>query len=546
MCAVPVAAQDLDEEIKYSARDSIRYDLQQQIVFLFGAARVVYGDIELTADRIEYRFKAEEARAFGAPDSTGAVAGKPVFIESDHRIEADSIRYNFRSKKGLIKEVRTSEQESYVQARVSKRHANGEVHSKGGTFTTCDRPHPHYYFRASRMMVIPDDKIVSGAAVMKIGPVPTPLVLPFGFFPNKKNGSAGILFPAYGDGGPLGYFLQNGGYYMPLGERADMQLTGDIYTRGSWALKALARYKVRYRYGGSLNLSFNNRRNSIPELPDFQRTRDFFLTWTHAVDSRASLTDRFNASVNVGTSTNFQNNFNSSTLNFLSNTFNSNIGWNHLWPSKPYSLAVNLRHSQNSSTRNFDFTLPLAHLQPEPHRPLPTQSGAREVVRADRHHLHHQLRQCAEHHRGPALVRQCRCALAPHAQRGEARHHPQHLVQEQVLYPEPRARGHRAVVLPFPSSDVRQWRRSGRAGHHPHLPPQWGLARGIAAHQQALRHVPVPRGTLEGHSPCDHAHRQPGLSARLRSTAGRLFAERFHREHLQPLRWFHLWRIACG
>ena len=358
MCAVPVAAQELDEEIRYNARDSIRYDLQQQIVFLFGGARVVYGDIELTADRIEYRFRQEEARAFGAPDSTGAVAGKPVFIESDHRIEADSIRYNFRSKKGLIKEVRTSEQESYVQARVSKRHANGEVHSKGGTFTTCDRPHPHYYFRASRMMVIPDDKIVSGAAVMKIGPVPTPLVLPFGFFPNKKNGSAGILFPAYGDGGPLGYFLQNGGYYMPLGERADMQLTGDIYTRGSWALKALARYKVRYRFGGSLNLSFNNRRNSIPELPDFQRTRDFFVTWTHAVDSRASLTDRFNASVNVGTSTNFQNNFNSSTLNYLSNTFNSNIGWNHLWPGKPYSLAVNLRHSQNSATKNYDFTLP--------------------------------------------------------------------------------------------------------------------------------------------------------------------------------------------
>ncbi len=350
--------QALDAPVRYSARDSIRYDLHQQIVYLFGGARVEYQGVALTADRIEYRFGQEEARAHGAPDSSGAVAGKPVFDQGGHRIEADSIRYNFRTQKGLIKEVRTSEQETFVQARVSKRHGNGEVHSKGGLLTTCDRPRPHYHFRASRMMVIPDDKIVTGPAVMKVGPVPTPIAIPFGFFPNKRGGTSGVLMPTYGESATLGFFLLNGGYYRLLGEHADLSVTGDIYSRGSWALRASTRYRTRYRYSGALQVDHSTQRTGSPEYPDFSRQRNFFVKWNHTVDPRASLSDRFTASVHLGTSNNFRNNFNSSTLDYLSNTFQSNIGWTHLWPGKPFTLAVNLRHAQNTGTRSFNLTVP--------------------------------------------------------------------------------------------------------------------------------------------------------------------------------------------
>lgn len=350
--------QALDAPVSYSARDSIRYDLQQQIVYLFGAAQVQYKGVALTADRIEYHFKNEEARAHGVPDSTGTVVGKPAFDQEGHRIEADSIRYNFRTQKGLIKEVRTSEQETYVQARVSKRHGDGEVHSKGGLLTTCDRPRPHYHFRASRMMVIPDDKIVTGAAVMKVGPVPTPIAIPFGFFPNKRGGTSGVLMPTYGESPTLGFFLLNGGYYRLLGEHADLSVTGDIYSRGSWALRASTRYRTRYRYSGALQLDHSTQRNSIPDFPDFSRQRNFFVKWNHTIDTRASLSDRFTASVHLGTSNNFRNNFNSSTIDYLSNTFQSNIGWTHLWPGRPFTLAVNLRHAQNTGNRSFNLTVP--------------------------------------------------------------------------------------------------------------------------------------------------------------------------------------------
>lgn len=336
----------------------MRYDLASQTVYLFGASTVKYGDVELTADRIIFSFKNEEAQAFGAPDSNGVISGKPQFVQDGHTISADSIRYNFTSKQGLIRQVRTQEQETWVSAKLSKRLANGEVHSKGGMITTCDRPKPHYHFQVSRMIVVPDDKIVAGPALMKFGKVPAPLALPFGMFPNAKGGSSGVLIPLWGNDQTRGYYLLNGGWYMPLSDHADLQLTGDIYSRGSWSLRAGSNYRSRYRYNGNVDLSYSTLLNSDPEFPDFSRQRTFFIRWAHQVDPKASLTDRFSASVNVGSSQNFTNNFNSSTQNYLSNTFQSNITWSHSWPGKPYSLTTNLRHSQNTLTRTFDFTLP--------------------------------------------------------------------------------------------------------------------------------------------------------------------------------------------
>jgi hypothetical protein len=359
MCVLSeAAAQKLDNPVKYSARDSMRYDLPGQTVYLFGAATVKYGDVELSADRIVLDMKNEEAQAHGAPDSTGAVVGKPAFVQDGHSIEADSIRYNFKTKQGMIREVRTQEQEIWVHAGLSKRQADGEVHSRFGMLTTCDRPQPHYHFRVGKMMVIPDNKIITGPAIMKVGKIPTPLALPFGMFPNKKGGSSGVLIPTWGSNQQLGYFLLNGGYYFPINDHVDLQLTGDIYSRGSWALRGVSRYRSRYRYTGNVDLSHSTLLNGDPEFPDFSKQQNFFFRWNHNVDPRASLTDRFNASVNIGTSQNFTNNFNSSTNDYLSNTFQSNISWTHIWPGKPYNLTANVRHSQNTLNGTFDITIP--------------------------------------------------------------------------------------------------------------------------------------------------------------------------------------------
>lgn len=348
----------LESEVRYSATDSIRFDVAGQRVFLFGEAKVYYENIELAADNIIYGFGNQTVMAYGSQDSLDHTFGKPLFSEGDHDIMADTIRYNFETKIGLIKEVRTNEDESYIQAKVSKRHADGEIHNKGGIFTTCDHPNPHYHFKMSKMIVRPGDKIIAGPAYMKVWKIPLPLGIPFGLFPINDRGTAGILLPTYGESATLGFYLLNGGFYTPLGEKADLQVTGDYYTRGSWGARVLSRYKTRYRYSGSLDLKTNTTLNGDPDFPNFSRTRSFFVRWSHLMDPKAKPNSRFSANVNLGTSNSFTNNFNSSNQDYLSNTFQSNISYSKSWSGKPYSLSVNLRHSQNTLNETFDITLP--------------------------------------------------------------------------------------------------------------------------------------------------------------------------------------------
>lgn len=358
LVAGPAAAQGLDGPVKASARDSSAYDAATQTAYLYGAATVTYGDISLTAERIRYDFKNGEAEAFGAPDSSGTVVGHPEFRQADHVVQADTIRYNFRSTKAFIREVRTREDQLYALSHLSKLQPNAEIHSKGGLLTTCDRPKPHYHFAVSRMMVIPDDKIVVGPAVMKFGKVPTPLAVPFAYYPTKKRGSAGVLIPTWGASDELGFFLLNGGVYVPLGDHADLSVTGDIYSKGSWGLRGQSRYRSRYRFSGNIDITRNTLLQGVPETPGYSRQDNFFVRWNHTVDPRASLTDRFSASVNVGSSQAFTNTLNSSNLDYLSNTFQSNVQWSHVFPRSPFTTAVALRHSQNTQTKVFDVTIP--------------------------------------------------------------------------------------------------------------------------------------------------------------------------------------------
>lgn len=348
----------LDAPIFYDARDSAVYDAINEKVLLYGAAVVKYEDIELEADYIEYSFAENMVYASGVEDSTGTIVGKPKFRDGDQEFEPLSLSYNFKTKKGYIEEVVTQDGEFYLHAQQTKRQQNEWVHLRNGKFTTCDKPNPHYHFHLTKAIVIPDDKVVSGPVIMKIRKVPTPLALPFGFFPNKRTSSHGILIPAYGNGGDLGYFFRDAGYYIPIGNWADTKILGDIYTRGSWTARNITSYRRRYKYNGGFNVSYSVLKRGLTELPSYTESREFFVRWQHTQDQKARPGVSFSAAVNAGSRNNFTNNINSSQQDYLTNTFQSNIRWSKSWSGKPYNLSVNMRHTQNSQTRNVDFTLP--------------------------------------------------------------------------------------------------------------------------------------------------------------------------------------------
>jgi hypothetical protein len=351
-------ASALSSEIWYSAEDSIRVDMPQQIVYLYGKARVKFEDAELTAGYMEVSMEDNKVFARGVYDSAGNYTDKPIFNDGSDEITMREITYNMKTKRGLVKDVFVQDGESYIHMGTSKMQSNEEVHLLKGKYTTCNLEDPHFYFNLSKAIIIPDDKIVSGPVNLVIADVPTPLGLPFGFFPNKKRESKGIVIPIYGESPGLGFFLMNGGYYFPVGEKMDMQILGDIYSRGSWGLKNITRYNVRYKYRGDANLSYTQIQRSNREFPDFSVSREFFIRWNHTQDPKARPNSRFNASVNAGTTSNFRNNFNTSLNNYLSNTFQSNISYYAAIPNKPMNFSVNARHNQNNVNHIVNFTLP--------------------------------------------------------------------------------------------------------------------------------------------------------------------------------------------
>jgi len=356
--AVNESSSALKAPVVYDARDSVVYDVINKRVLLYGEAMVVYEEIKLEADYIEYGFSSNEVYAKGRIDTAGKEVGYPVFTEKSSSFDADTIRYNFITKKGLVNRVYTNEGENYVLSRVSKYHPNGQIHNFKGRFTTCNLPNPHYAFHFNRLIMIPDDKIVSGGAIMKFRKIPTPLALPFGFFPIENKEKAGVLIPTWGDADDLGFFLLNGGYYIPISKHVDTKFLGDIYTGGSWALRNFTNYKVRYRFTGDFNLDYNRQRRGDPEFPGFTRNTQFFVRWNHRQDPKARPDSRFSANVNLGSSNSFTNHLNSSQADFLTNTFQSNIQYSKSFSGKPYSLSVSARHNQNSRTKQYNFILP--------------------------------------------------------------------------------------------------------------------------------------------------------------------------------------------
>ncbi|HOZ30427.1 MAG TPA: putative LPS assembly protein LptD [Bacteroidales bacterium] len=345
-----------DYPVYYDAEDSLLFDFFKQKAYLYGKAVVIYESVHLEAEFVEMDFGNNEVLAYGITDSTGDVIGKPVFKENAEEFNADTIRYNFRTKKGIIKEVMTEFEGSYLHGSKTKMQPDKHIHMIDGKFTTCDLSHPHYYFKISKAIVIPDDKIVAGPAFLVIEDIPTPLGIPFGFFPNKKGGSSGVIIPEFGEEANRGYFLRNGGYYWAINDFVDLTLLGDIYTKGSWGLSMLTNYKVKYRFSGSLNVKYNRNVFGYKDI-NYSREDLYAIQWRYVQDPKARPNSSFSADVNMSSSKfDKYNSYNAN--NYMSTNKTSSISYSQVFPNSPFSMTAAFRHNQNNSTGAISLTLP--------------------------------------------------------------------------------------------------------------------------------------------------------------------------------------------
>ena len=348
----------LKSTVTYKALDSIRIDMKSKLVYLFGQSEVYYEDSELKAEVIEIDMDSNVVTANGKQDSLGKYYGEPKMKESGKEFDAHEIKYNMKTKKGLVVDAVTHEGENYIHGHKVYIQPDKTSYIKNGKYTTCNLKHPHYYFSANKLKIIPEDKIITGPANLVIEDVPTPIAIPFGFFPNSNKQKSGLIIPSPGESGQYGFFLLGGGYYAAISDNLSTQLTGDYYTKGSWAGNMLTNYKKRYKFKGSLNTNYSVFKNSYKEFPDYAETTNFFVKWNHQQDPKARPNSIFSANVNFGNSENFTNNFNSTGAQFLSTSFNSTVSYKKSWAGKPYSLSLNGYHSQNTLNKTVTVRLP--------------------------------------------------------------------------------------------------------------------------------------------------------------------------------------------
>jgi lipopolysaccharide assembly outer membrane protein LptD (OstA) len=289
----------LENEVVYQSADSLYFDLARNKAFLFVNAEIQYGEINLKAHYIEIDFASNTLYASGLPDSTGKMHGTPVFTQGEQSFVANTMSYNFDTKRGYIRQVITQEGDGFLHGQAVKKMEDETTNVGVGSYTTCNLDCPHYEFQFQKAKVIPGKKIITGPVFFVIEGVPLPLAIPFGYFPNKKGQASGIKMPSYGDSPDRGFSLENGGYYWGISDYLELYILGDIYSRGSWALKPDLNYRKRYKYNGRLNLSYAVNITGDEGTPSFLKRKDFAIRWNHSQDPKAHPTQKFSANVNV-------------------------------------------------------------------------------------------------------------------------------------------------------------------------------------------------------------------------------------------------------
>jgi hypothetical protein len=344
----------LEAEVKYSSDDSMSISISGQKIYLYKNAVVNYQNIGLKANYVEFNLDDNTVSANGVPDSSGRLAGKPVFTQGNEEFNSDTMKYNFETHKGIIKYIITKQGDGFLHSDRTKRLADGEIHVSKGKYTTCDAPHPHFYIRLTKAIVIPEKRIVSGPAYMVLEDIPLPLALPFGFFPNTTNRSSGLLIPTYGEEQTRGFYLRNGGWYFVLGDHVDLTVLGTLYSRGSWGLTASSVYRKRYKFSGKFNIDFM--KNRVVDDPTFAPSTDFKILWSHIQDAKANPSQKFSANVNFSTSA-YDKRQSYDINEYLTNTKTSSISYSKMWGTQ-FNLTINMQESQNSKTHNINLNLP--------------------------------------------------------------------------------------------------------------------------------------------------------------------------------------------
>ena len=351
----------LEAIVTYKAKDYTSINQKTEQIYLYNEAEIQYKDMDIKAGIIIIDYGKDIVYAGRLKDSMGNYSQPPVFKQGSDVVEPDSIAFNLKTKKALIWNSKTEQQGGRIISDLTKKENDSVYFVKRAKFTTSENTeNPEYYFLLRKAKIVPGKKVVTGLTNMFIADVPTPIGLPFGFFPLSQTRTSGVLFPSFGEQRGRGYFLQNGGYYFAISDYFDLAALGDYYTNGSYGIRLESNYAVRYKFRGSLSFRYENLINSERGFPEYSRSTIYNLRWNQSQDSKSSPNSRFSASVNLGSSTYFQESVNQlNSSNFLNNTLSSSVSYSKTFQGDPQvNMSLTATHSQNTNTKIINMTLP--------------------------------------------------------------------------------------------------------------------------------------------------------------------------------------------
>jgi hypothetical protein len=355
------SANAIDAKVTYSAGGYIKRDIVNKKVYLIKNAVVNYGEIEIKADSIVFNMKTNLLFAIGRIDTAGKLIGKPVFKEGSQEFEADELTYNFKTRKALIKNIITKQEDGLLHSSFTKLLEDGTSNISKSTYSTCDADTPHFYINLPRAKVYPGKKIISGPGNLVIAGIPLPLFIPFGYFPvQTKKAASGLLIPRIGEERARGYSLTEGGYYFAINDYFDLAVKGNLYSNGTWLTTATTNYRRLYKYSGNFNFSYANNIAGHKGLPDYNKSTNYRLGWTYNQDAKASPGSRFSASVNMSSS-GFDKNNSYLVTDHVTTQRQSSVSYSKSWDGTPYNLSISANHSQNVKNKTVSLNLPKAN-----------------------------------------------------------------------------------------------------------------------------------------------------------------------------------------
>lgn len=354
---IRISKDALPSVVKAQARDSAVLDMGDDVFYLYGKAQVNYEDMQLNAGQVNYAQKSNVVTAgpYDLVKDTGS--DRPAFKQGSERFTYDSMQYNFKSKRAIVRNVSTEYDKGFIHSEQIKRNPDQSIYGWHNVYTTCALDTPHFGIRAKKIKVIPDRVVVSGPANLNIEGVPTPLYLPFGLFPASQKQKSGFVLPTYTVEQQRGFGLLNGGYYFYVNDNVDVLAQTNIYTKGSYAVTSAATYNRLYHYRGALRLSYAYNKTGEDFEPNASVTKGFMINWNHQSDAKAVPGQSFSASVQAGTSTFYSQNSYDPNL-ILNNQYQSNVTYSKNWQNRPFGLTVSGLHNQNTTTKQINVTLP--------------------------------------------------------------------------------------------------------------------------------------------------------------------------------------------